>query len=600
MRDPRAEWGSDAIADLLRETGIPYIALNPGSSYRGLHDSLVNHLGNERPEVVLCLHEEHAVAIAHGYAKVTGEPMLVALHSNVGLMHATMAIYNAFADRVPMLILGATGPWDAAQRRPWIDWLHTAADQAALVRPYIKWDDQPGSVQAALESIARASMLTRAYPHAPVYVCLDAGMQEQALDPDAPPLAPDLARHPPPAPPAPDDAAVRRVHDALRDAERPVILVGRGRRDHGSWAKRIALAEHLDAGVITDLRVGSMFPTDHPLHVGDPAYFPTAEAISAVADADVVLALDWIDLAGILQQASGAGPARALVVSCSSDLVLHNGWSKDHGGLAPVDLALQAHPDLLVEALLDRLGQVHNGHLEIADAAEGPSADSELSILGLAKTLRGAVQARRPTLVRVPLGWPTGTWPFTDPLDCLGLDGGGGIGSGPGMAVGAALALRNSDRLPVAVLGDGDLLMGATALWTAARLQLPLLVVVANNGTYLNDEVHQKRVALTRGRPIENRWIGQRIDRPRPQLAELGASLGLTAFGPVSDADSLSSTLADGVAASTRGPVIVDVHLPVEDYGVGEAGSGAARSVRATIRARASRRLGGPRDPHAD
>ena len=174
-------WGSDVVARMLRAVDIPYVALNPGSSFRGLHDSLVNHLGNERPQMLLCLHEEHAVAIAHGYAKVTERPMAVILHANVGLMHGAMAIYNAWCDRVPMVILGATGPVDAAARRPWIDWLHTAKDQGALIRPYVKWDDQPASVAAAIESLVRAANLARSVPRAPTYVCLDVAMQEQRL-----------------------------------------------------------------------------------------------------------------------------------------------------------------------------------------------------------------------------------------------------------------------------------------------------------------------------------------------------------------------------------------------------------------------------------
>src|SRR3954449_2382603 len=162
-------WTSDAVAEMLRALEIPYVALNPGASYRGLHDSLVNHLGNERPQLLLCLHEEHAVAIAHGYAKVTDRPMAVALHSNVGLMHASMALFNAFCDRVPMLVVGATGPLDAARRRPWIDWLHTVTDQAALVRPFLKWDDQPLSVDAAVEALLQAHRLTMSSPRAPTY-----------------------------------------------------------------------------------------------------------------------------------------------------------------------------------------------------------------------------------------------------------------------------------------------------------------------------------------------------------------------------------------------------------------------------------------------
>src|SRR3974390_2444407 len=187
-----AGFGSDVVAEVLRDLDIPYIALNPGASYRGLHDSLVNHIGNARPQMLLCLHEETAGAIAHGYAKVTGRAMAAAVHSNVGLFHATMAIFNAWCDRMPILILGATGPVDAAKRRPWIDWIHTAADQGAIVRPYTKWDDQPASPAAAREALYRAGGLANTAPQGPVYVNLDAEMQEAELTEDVPTL--DAAR----------------------------------------------------------------------------------------------------------------------------------------------------------------------------------------------------------------------------------------------------------------------------------------------------------------------------------------------------------------------------------------------------------------------
>src|SRR5689334_10548195 len=191
---PQAQehWGSDAIAAMLRELDIPYLALNPGASYRGLHDSIVNYLGNERPQMLLCLHEESAIAIAHGYAKASGKMMGTVVHSNVGLMHASMAIFNAWCDRVPMLILGATGPWDAARRRPWIDWIHTARDQGALVRPFTKWDDQPASPQAAVEAVVRAWQIARRPPWGPTHVCLPVEVQEQRLEENF--LFPDLAR----------------------------------------------------------------------------------------------------------------------------------------------------------------------------------------------------------------------------------------------------------------------------------------------------------------------------------------------------------------------------------------------------------------------
>ncbi len=167
---------------------MPYIALNPGASYRGFHDSIVNYLGNEQPQMLLCLHEESAVAIAHGYAKVTGKAMAVAVHSNVGLMHATMAVFNAWCDRMPVLMFGATGPVDASKRRPWIDWIHTAADQGALIRGYTKWDDQPASPAAAREAVLRANWIANTAPCGPTYVNLDVGMQEAKLDEPVPPI----------------------------------------------------------------------------------------------------------------------------------------------------------------------------------------------------------------------------------------------------------------------------------------------------------------------------------------------------------------------------------------------------------------------------
>ena len=215
------EWGSDALAELLSRLDLRYISLVPGSSYRGLHDSLVNYNGNRDPQLLVCLHEEHAVAIAHGYAKVTGRPMAVAIHSNVGLMHASMAIYNAYCDRVPMLIIGATGPVDAAKRRPWIDWIHTSGDQGALIRPYSKWDDQPGSVEAALDSLARAYSITREAPSAPVYVCLDVSLQEQPLA--APPVIPDVPRDRSPRSHGPDAVAVRDDAGVSRPGAPPAV-----------------------------------------------------------------------------------------------------------------------------------------------------------------------------------------------------------------------------------------------------------------------------------------------------------------------------------------------------------------------------------------
>src|ERR1700716_2038342 len=217
--DDKVAWGSDIAAQMLRRFGIPFISLNPGASYRGFHDSLVNHLGNETPGIILCLHEDHSVAIAHGYAKATGEPMACVLHSNVGLLHGMMGLFNAWCDRVPMIVLGATGPLDAEKSRPWIDWIHILRDQGAFIRSFVKWDDLPASPAALIEAMCRANMLTRTAPSAPVYVCLDAGLQESRLERE--PAWPELARFATPAPPRPDREAVDRAAPVVRRGPAP-------------------------------------------------------------------------------------------------------------------------------------------------------------------------------------------------------------------------------------------------------------------------------------------------------------------------------------------------------------------------------------------
>ncbi len=553
-----ALFGSDAVAEALRDLAIPYVALNPGASYRGLHDSLVNHLGNAAPQMLLCLHEEHAVAIAQGWAKVTGTPMLAAVHSNVGLFHATMAIFNAWCDRMPVIVLGATGPVDAAKRRPWIDWIHTAQDQGAIVRPYVKWDAQPASPAAAREALFRAAWLARTAPCGPVYVNLDAAMQEAPLAESLPTL--DPARFMPRLSTAPDAATVEQLSHMLREASRPVILAGRVGRGEAEWGRRIQLAEALDARVATDLKVGAAFPTDHPLHVGQPGVFPAPETAAALREADLILSLDWVDLGGTLKAAFGGASPGGRIVQVSLDHALHNGWSADHQSLPPVDLFVAADPDATVAAVLASLpaGTAAPRHW----VAPQPDPKAALAVPHLAAALFESVGARAVSLLHLPLSWDGAFWPFRHPLDYLGSDGGGGIGGGPGISVGAALALRGSGRLPVSVCGDGDFLMGVTALWTAVHYRIPLLLVVANNQSFFNDEVHQERMARERGRPVENKWIGQRMTDPELDIAGLARAQGATGFGPVKHAADLGPAFADAIAVVEAGGVaVVDVRV---------------------------------------
>jgi len=555
-------FGSDVVAETLRALDIPYIALNPGASYRGLHDSLVNYLGNSQPQMLLCLHEESAVAIAHGYAKVTGRAMAAAVHSNVGLFHATMAIFNAWCDRLPVIVLGATGPVDAVKRRPWIDWIHTARDQGAIVRNYVKWDDQPASPAAAREGLLRAAWMAQTAPMGPVYVNLDAEMQEAALAAPLPPI--DTARFAPPAPVTAPPEAIARAAEMLRAAKRPVILAGRTSRDLDAWNARVALAEGLDARVITDLKLAAAFPTDHPLHTGAPGMIaPAAEAAAAMRAADVILSLDWVDLAGTLHSVFGDEPPPARIIRVTLDHLLHNGWSMDHQGLPPVDLMLAAEPDTVVPALLAALGIKPETRNAPATTKPVPAlGDHAIAVDHLAQALRRAVGTRDVTLTHLPLGWNGASWPFRHPFDFIGAEGGGGVGAGPGVSVGAALALRGSGRLPIAVVGDGDYLMGVTALWTAAHYRIPLLMVVANNRSFFNDELHQERMARMRARPVENKWIGQRIGDPDIDLAAMARAQGAFGFGPITTASELESIFAQAIAAVEDGEVaVVDVRV---------------------------------------
>ena len=557
-----AQFGSDVVADALRSVGIEYIALNPGASYRGLHDSLVNYLGNTQPQMLVCLHEESAVAIAHGYAKAGGKMMAAAVHSNIGLMHASMAIFNAWCDRLPIMIIGATGPVDAARRRPWIDWIHTARDQGALVRDYTKWDDQPASPEAAREAVLRGSWLANTAPCGPVYINLDAQMQEAKLADAVPPI--DASRFTPKVASAPAGDLVDAALAALTSARRPLILAGRASRDVHAWQRRVALAERLGAGVLTDLKVGAAFPTDHPAHLGAQGLIaPGMSWVEAVRDADVILSLDWVDLDGTLRIATGGPAPTARIIHASVDYQIHRGWSMDHLGLPAIDVFLPVEPDTVVTALLSALegrSPAENAKLteerSLQTTAE-PTPSGPIRVRVLAGALRRALGDRAATLARVPLTWDVGVWPFRHPLDYLGFNGGGGLAAGPGIAVGAALALKGSDRMCVAFCGDGDYLMGVTALWTAVRYRIPLLVVVYNNRGYFDDEMHQDRVARARGRPVQNRWIGQTLTDPDIDIAGMARAQGARGFGPVLDGGQLEQVLTEAVAAVEAGEVVV-------------------------------------------
>ena len=581
----RLEWASDAMAETLRRLDVRFIALTPGASYRGLHDSLVNYLGNRDPQMMVCLHEEHAVGIAQGYAKITEKPMAVAVHSNVGLMHATMAVFNAWCARDPVLILGATGPGDAEERRPWIDWIHTSKDQGALIRHYTKWDDEPRSAGAAVESITRAWQIAATHPFGPTYVCLDVGLQESKLEKEI--RFPDMARFQPGSPPAPSGEVVEQAARMLVDAKKPVILMGRVSRSIKDWDLRVELAEAIGAAVLTDMKLAPAFPTEHPLHLVEPRFRPSPASANIVKEADVVLSLDWMDLKGHFELTLGKGvDVASKVIHCTVDDYLHNGWSMDHFGLPPVDLKILSSPDQLVRPLLDAVRRLRGSNAKAAPkwpprvsvALGKPRPEGVMGLRDLALVVRDFCDKREVTMAGYALGWPSDTVSFKHPLDFAGFDGGGGVGSGPSNAIGTALAIKGSGRLPMTVIGDGDFTMGGNAFWTAAHMGIPLLVVIANNQVYYNDVAHQERMAVQRGRPVENKFVGQEMVRPTIDLVAMAKAQGLDGEGPVMNAVDFAAALERGEkVVRAGGQYVIDARVDVGAPGEGDRGHTSGR-----------------------
>ena len=565
---PQMKWGSDVVAEVARRLDLKYIALVPGASYRGFHDSIVNYLGNSNPQMVICLHEEHAVSIADGYGKVTEEPMAVALHANVGLMHASMPIFNAWCDRTPMVIFGATGPVDAHRRRPWIDWIHTSKDQASIVRDYTKWDDQPASAQAAVESVLRANQITRSAPYGPVYICLDAGLQESSLTEEI--SIPDPARFAPaPSPAAPRDSVLKALK-AIDKAKFPLILMGRVSRKQADWDRRVRFAEAIGAAVVTSSNDPAAFPTTHPLHFAAPCLRPSKATTALIEKADLIISLDWLDLAGVFRLSLGTAqtqnPADKTVIHCSVDSIRTNGWSMDHQALAAVDVPIFAEPDQFVAQMLDELDarKTPKGKTrpemknlphwnDVPMGKSSPTRGQPMTLWDMAMTVREFAKKRPVTFARLPIGWPGEAYEFDGPLSFMGNDGGGAVGTGPGHTIGAALALKDKDRLTIGVLGDGDYLMGVSALWTASHFEIPVMIVVADNRSYFNDEMHQERVAQMRSRPAQNRWIGQRIDDPRVDLVAMARAQGFESEDPVSTTEALAKALKRGAEIVAKG-----------------------------------------------
>lgn len=572
----QAAWGSDVVVDLLTALDVPYVPLNPGSSFRGLHDSLVNHGGNRDPQLLLCLHEEVAVALAHGWAKATGRLGVAAIHDLVGLQHASMAVYDAFCDRTPLLLLGGSGPADPAQRRP-IDWIHSAGTQAQLVRDFTVWDAEPMTPAAFVADVTRARQRALSAPRGPAYVSLDAGVQEARLD--APVPVPELARHAPAPPIAAHPTSVERAVQALVNARYPVVVAGRVGLDPRATAAVGELVELLGAAYRDDRNV-VVLPTRHPQNC-------TGDA-TLIADADLVLAVDVVDVNALLREChrgprnadAGAQRPGPLIVDLSHGDLAQPSWTNAFGNPLARDVQLLADPltgvGQLVAALRDRLDgtAVDTRRTRVVQRVRALREKQAAQLHGrwddrpispgrlVAETWAAVRDVEHLLCVRNTRTWPEGVWDLPGAGSYLGHSGGGGVGYGPGALVGGALAARDRGQLGVGILGDGDLLMASSALWTAAHYRIPALVVVNDNSSFYNDEPHQVQIAQHRERPEDNSWIGMRITDPQVDIAGLARSYGCWAEGPVEDPEDLAGALARGVEAATGGAVAV-VHVRV-------------------------------------
>jgi len=574
-RKPARSYGSDVVVDLLKQYTIPFAALNPGASYRGLHDSLVNYGGNVMPELILCQHEEIAVGMAHGFAKATHRPMAAILHDVVGLLHASMAIYYAYIDRAPMLILGATGPMNEAKRRPRIDWIHTANIQGNAVRDFTKWDDQPASIDGIPPSFARGYRVAMTEPQGPVYLCYDAQLQEDPIDRAVALPSPDAARVPTRM--GPDAAALERLADLLVTAMRPVILAEYLGRDHAAVPELVRLAETLAIPTI-DVRARHNFPSNHPLNMTHT---------DVLEDADLLLALDVRDLERPTTRLNSA--TRQIQSRLSADCVVTeigfsdlelSSWSTDYGRYQETQLSILADTSLAVPALADLVSErLHtNPHKQAEVTARGAEIGKRhaaardkwqeqarqdwdavpMTTGRLALEIWEAIKDEDWVLTAntlrdwVPKLWDVDEW-YRHPGKELGT------ATQIGISLGVALAHKGSGRLVVDIAPDGDLMFDAGALWVAAKHELPMLVVMFNNRAYYNDWEHQIRMAELRGTPVDRANIGMDMRGPAPDFAGLARSMGWYGEGPIEDGRELGPALRRAIKQVKDGkPALVD------------------------------------------
>jgi len=570
-----SQFQSDVIADLIKQYGFPYIALNPGASYRGLHDSLVNHNNNE-PPMMLCQHEKIAVQIAHGYAKASGRPMIAIVHDVVGMLHSVMGIYYAYLDRAPVFVIGATGPMDEGKRRPFIDWIHTAQVQGEAVRYFTKWDYQPSAVEGFPDSFARAYSIMMSEPQGPIYMCYDAWLQEAPLEKKIELPDPKSARVPSRI--APDPAALDEAADRLLSAKWPVLMAEFVGRAASGFDDMVRLAETIGAPV-WDVGIRLNFPTQHPLNL--------TEEDEAFRRADLICGLDLRDwekdthfLDRITRETKPLYKAGTQWMKIGFEDIDISRWSTDYGPfpdcaqrvLADTTLAIPALTKLCAErvakdaALKKRIDErkvsvkeLHDKlHAGWREASKKDWDASPFALPRLASEVWEVIKSEDWVLTAGTLeDWTLRLWNFDRGYRHAGKSL--GTGTQIGISLGVALAHKGKGRLVVDFAPDGDLMFDAGALWTAARYEIPMLVVMYNNRAYYNDWEHQINVAKHRGTDVKRANIGMDLVEPSPDFSTLAKSMGWYAEGPIEKPADVGPALKRAIEQVKKGrPALLD------------------------------------------
>jgi acetolactate synthase I/II/III large subunit len=573
--------GGDFMVDVLKSLQFEYVAANPGSSFRGIHESIVTYGGNKAPEFLTCCHEESSVAMAHGYAKVEGKPMAVLLHGTVGLQHAAMAIYNAYCDRVPVYLL-AGNSLDATMRRPGVEWAHSVQDAAVMVRDFTKWDDLPWSLPHFAESAVRAYKIAMTPPMMPVLLVLDGGLQED-------PITTEVKRrlHIPKltltAPPQGESGAVAETARLLTSAVNPVIVADRASRTPQGMKLLVELAETLQAPVVD--QGGRMnFPSQHPLNHSDAGR-------QVIANADVILGLELTDFWGTVDAFRDSlvrtsrpviKPGTKLISVSAGDLFAKSNY-QDFQRYPEVDIAMAADAEATLPSLIeackrlltdDRRRTLQDRGKKLADARatsrERIRADAAyawnatpISTARLSAELWAQIKSEDWSLVAESgnvSNWPMRLWAFDQHHQFLGGSGGAGVGYGAPAAVGAALANKKRGRFSVTIQGDGDFMYAPGVWWTAAHHQIPLLAVMHNNRAYHQEVMHLQRMAGRHERGIDRAGIGTTLTSPNIDYAKIAQGMGVYAEGPITNPNDLGPAFKRAIAVVKRGePALVDV-----------------------------------------